>query len=83
MKHAELVDLQSTGVFETHRFKKVVDGDMKVAQGQIEFGSDGYMTLDVALEEPTTGFAANYEGYQTVTEILSVSVTLPVYCPAP
>jgi hypothetical protein len=35
------------------------------------------------LDEPSTGFAANYEGYQAVTEILSVSVTLPEDCPAP
>jgi len=35
------------------------------------------------LDEPTVGFAANYEGYQTVTEVLSVSVDLPEDCPPP
>lgn len=35
------------------------------------------------LDEPTMGFASNYEGYQAVTEVLSVSVSLPQDCPPP
>ena len=35
------------------------------------------------LNEPTTGFAANYEGYQAIAEVLSVSVELPESCPPP
>ncbi len=35
------------------------------------------------VDEPTSGFAANYEGYQAITEVLTVSVTLPADCPRP
>jgi hypothetical protein len=35
------------------------------------------------LDEPTSGFAANYEAYQLISEVISRSVTLPEDCPAP
>ncbi len=35
------------------------------------------------LDEPTSGFAANYEGYQEITEVLSNSIALPGDCQPP
>ena len=35
------------------------------------------------LAEPGTGYAANYEGYLELTEIVSVSEDLPADCPTP
>ena len=35
------------------------------------------------LDEPTSGFAVNYEGYQLISEVISRSVTLPEDCPTP
>jgi hypothetical protein len=35
------------------------------------------------LNEPTSGFAVNYEGYQAISEVLSVSVGLPENCTPP
>jgi hypothetical protein len=35
------------------------------------------------LDEAAVGFAANYDGYQVLKEVLSVSVHLPADCPPP
>ena len=35
------------------------------------------------LDEQTFGFAVNYEGYQALHEVLSVTTVLPDHCPAP
>lgn len=34
------------------------------------------------LDEPTSGFAADYEGYQLISGIQSISVAIPGDCPA-
>jgi hypothetical protein len=35
------------------------------------------------LDEPTAGFAASYDGYEAVVEVLSITAELPEHCPAP
>ncbi len=35
------------------------------------------------LDEPTSGFASNYEGYQFISEVVSVDVRLPEDCQPP
>ena len=34
-------------------------------------------------DEPRAGFAVNYEGYQSIAEVLTLSVSLPENCPPP
>ena len=35
------------------------------------------------LDEPGAGFAAEYEGYLAIAEVVSISVSLPADCPPP
>lgn len=35
------------------------------------------------LDERKSGFAVNYDGYQTLLEVRSVSTSLPEHCPSP